>query len=389
MAKVAVVIPAAGSGTRMQLDYPKQYHKIGGMPVLVHTVRTFLQSGLASQIVVVVPENHLEETRKLFIKYRLASPIISVTAGGRRRQDSVFCGVQQLRPEISTVMIHDGVRPFVSPRLIKKCLDAAAEHGAAISAIPVKDTLKRQTGEQFISKTIDRTGLWQAQTPQVFQISLLKKAYAENVEVTDEAGLLEVAGIPVFLVEGEETNIKITRPEDLLLAEKLTGNNMQFRIGHGFDAHRFEEGRKLVLGGVTIPHDHGLAGHSDADVLTHAVCDAILGGLGVGDIGRHFPDSASEFKGIYSIKLLEYVVEMMDNSCCQLVNLDATIVCQRPKLAPYLDEMAAILAAACKVSPQQINLKATTTEKMGYTGREEGISTHAVALIQNVNRTKK
>ncbi len=371
----------------MKLGYPKQFYKIGGKPILAHTIHTFLTSEVVEQLIVVVPEEHVQETRELIEQHQLSTPKLCVIAGGSRRQDSVFCGLQQVDPEMETVLVHDGVRPFVKHELINACHQAAILHGAAIAAIPVKDTLKKQTPDQHIESTIDREGLWQAQTPQAARRDLLIEAYAinGNRDVTDEAGLFEAAGIPVVLVEGAETNIKITRPEDLSIAEKFIGDAMvpQFRIGHGFDAHRFQEGRELVLGGVTIPHNHGLAGHSDADVLTHAICDAILGAIGKGDIGKHFPDSAEEFKNIYSITLLERVMESLEAMSFCLVNIDATIVCQQPRLAGYINNMRDTLSAACKINPNQINIKATTTEKMGYTGRAEGISSHAVALIQS------
>ena len=386
-ASAAVIIPAAGSGSRMNLDSPKQFHVLAGAPILIHTIRAFQNNPHIQQCIVVVPEDWLDATRMLLAEYGIDIKNLAVTAGGRRRQDSVQAGLRLVAESTDIVLVHDGARPLVSQDLIDRCCRAAREHGAAIAAVPVKDTLKSSDSKHYISGTIDRQGLWQAQTPQAAQRHLLEKAYleSEGADVTDEASLLEKAGIPVLLVAGSETNLKITRPEDLILAERIMQNihPPRMRIGHGFDAHRFAPGRPLVLGGVTIPHDHGLAGHSDADVVTHALCDAILGAIGARDIGHHFPDSDKRFSGIYSILLLEQVLEYAGQQAFCLGNADITIVCQAPRLAPHIQSMRETLAKACKVDSGQLNVKATTTEKMGYTGREEGISCHAVVLLES------
>jgi len=370
----------------MNLDHPKQYHLLAGIPILVHTVRAFINNSHISRIVVVVPANWTKETSKLFDRYEVNVTKLIIVAGGRRRQDSVQAGLEALDDDTAIVLVHDGARPLVSRDIIDRCYLAALQHGAGIAAVPVKDTLKRGDDTGRVTATIDRTSLWQAQTPQAIRKELLEKAYRHNgdADVTDESSLLEKTAIPVTLVEGAETNIKITRPEDLLLAEKIIRQDStpKTRIGHGYDAHRFAENRKLVLGGITIPHNRGLAGHSDADVLTHALCDALLGALGLGDIGKHFPDSDERFAGVYSITLLEHVVALADGQRCGIANVDITIVCQAPRLAPYLDRMRELLGRTCKIAPGALNIKATTTEKMGFTGRKEGISCHAVLLLQ-------
>jgi len=382
---VAAIIPAAGSGTRMKLDHPKQFHSLGGIPLLIHTVRAFHDHPAIGKTVVVVPAKWLDTTREMLNEYNLFTDRILLVAGGRRRQDSVLAGLKELDLTTEIVLVHDGARPLITDGLIDRAITAANRYGAAIAAIPVKDTLKRSDDSGRITDTIDRDRLWQAQTPQAARLELLVSAFdkAGEMDVTDEAMLLEHAGVPVMLIEGEETNLKITRPEDLPLAEKIMQHTVipAFRIGHGFDAHCLVPERKLILGGVTIPYELGLAGHSDADVLTHALCDALLGAVGAGDIGKHFPDSDASFANIYSIRLLEQVMELIGGQGFRVGNIDITIVCQKPRLAPYLAAMQELLARSCRTDTSSVNIKATTTEKMGYTGRGEGISCHAVVLL--------
>ncbi len=384
--KAAVIIPAAGFGTRMNLDHPKQYHLLAGIPILVRTVRAFWHEEYIAQIVVVAPSKMVEHTRLLLSQHGLDGEKLTITAGGKRRQDSVKAGLSALDSDTEIVLVHDGARPLADRQLIARCYKTAIATGSAIAAVPVKDTLKKVDSQGLVETTIDRSALWQAQTPQAARKELLEQAYRINGEadVTDESSLLEKAGIPVSLVEGAESNIKITRPEDLLMAEKLINHSSEkiFRIGHGYDAHRFADNRPLVLGGVIVPHGQGLDGHSDADVLTHALCDALLGALGCGDIGKHFPDSDAQFAGISSILLLERVVQLARDKGLAVVNADITLVCQAPRLAPFLAEMQKILGATCLVSTDVINIKATTTEGMGFTGRKEGIACHAVVLLQ-------
>ncbi len=386
----AAIIPAAGFGTRMKLDHPKQYHLLAGIPILLHTVRAFTQNSHIDKIVVVVPGDWLKQTHDLFDHHELKSLGLIIVAGGHRRQDSVRAGLQALDDGISIVLVHDGARPLVSQDIINRCYRAAVHDGAGIAAVPVKDTLKQEDEKGRVKATIDRTSLWQAQTPQAVRKVLLEEAYRKNGDddVTDESSLLEKAGIPVTLVEGAETNIKITRPEDLLLAEKIIDHHLQpgLRIGHGYDAHCFAENRKLVLGGITVPHSHGLAGHSDADVLTHALCDSLLGALGEGDIGKLFPDSDEKYHGVYSILLLEQVIALAKSKGYIIGNADITLICQAPRLAPHLGKMTELLERTCKTTPGAINIKATTTEKMGFTGRKEGISCHAVVLLQSYSK---
>ncbi|MBE0583364.1 MAG: 2-C-methyl-D-erythritol 4-phosphate cytidylyltransferase [Desulfofustis sp.] len=387
--RAAVIIVAAGSGSRMHTVVPKQYLALAGTPIIIRSIRPFTRCPFIEQIIVVVPDDRIEQTTALLAQYRLDGPTYSVVAGGRRRQDSVRCGLAQVKDELDIVLVHDGARPLVSPQLIESCYREIIAAGAAIAAVPVKDTVKRSDADHLISATVDRTALWLAQTPQGAWKKVLVDAFARlaDADVTDEASLLEQAGIPVRLVRGEETNLKITSPEDLPLAELIMATHTPImRIGHGFDAHRFAKQRRLVLGGVAIDYHLGLAGHSDADVVTHALCDALLGALGLGDIGHHFPDNDSAFKDIVSLSLLDQVMELAATRDFELVNADLTVVCQAPRLAPFIEQMRSTLASHCRCETGSINIKATTTEGMGYTGRGEGICCHAVVLLHEHSR---
>jgi 2-C-methyl-D-erythritol 4-phosphate cytidylyltransferase/2-C-methyl-D-erythritol 2,4-cyclodiphosphate synthase len=396
-AKACAIIPAAGSGIRMGLPAPKQFHALEGEPILLRTLRVFQDSEEIDIIIVVVPATFCAQVEELVEDAGLTK-VYRVVAGGARRQDSVLAGLETVPEEVDLILVHDGVRPFVPPSLIAACLQEAARSGAAMAGVPVKDTLKRVAAGNMIDKTVSRADVWQAQTPQAVRRSLLQEAFqraaAENYTATDEAGLLELLGCPVKVVPGSEKNIKITRPEDLTLARAILMESREqqksddargnCRCGYGYDAHRLDAGRPLVLGGVEIPHEKGLLGHSDADVLTHALCDAMLGAAGAGDIGSHFPDTAPEYRNISSLKILAEVVVLVAAKGYVLVNGDITVVAQLPRLAPYLAAMKKNLAAACNVVPEAINIKATTTEEMGFEGRGEGMSAHAVVLLQRV-----
>lgn len=390
---VAAVIPAGGTGLRMGRETPKQFLPLDGTPIIVHTLRAVMRAESVGTVILVLPELHIKEGATILTQYGLMDSV-NIVRGGSTRQDSVERGLLAVPEGIDFTLVHDGVRPFIDAELIECCLKAAQVNGAAIVALPVKDTLKSVNSAQNITSTVDRQGLWQAQTPQIASTRLLLEAHAEarrdSFVGTDEASLLARINVPVSVVEGSEANIKITRPEDLTLAEALlkekrsmTREADSLRIGHGFDAHRLVEGRPLILGGITIQHPCGLLGHSDADVLTHALCDAILGALGAGDIGSHFPDTDPAFKGISSLKLLEHVVALAARAQFHIVNCDITVIAQRPKLAPFFPAMRENLAAVCQVPVSAVNLKASTTENMGFTGREEGISAHAVTLLSS------
>ncbi|MDR9500289.1 MAG: 2-C-methyl-D-erythritol 4-phosphate cytidylyltransferase [Desulfurivibrionaceae bacterium] len=387
------IIPAGGLGSRMGLALPKQYCELLGVPLLVHTLRAFEATPAIDGVIVVVPGAHLQATRALVAEHGLRK-VRQVVAGGGRRQDSVASGLAVLPAGTEFIVVHDGARPLVTPELISRCLQVAREQGAALAALAVKDTLKDVEVSGVIRSTVDRSALWQAQTPQVMRPEVLRRAMAlvgPDFIGTDEAAFLEAVGEKMVVVEGSERNIKITRPEDLQLAAALlqTDQNMDTmdhknkreRIGHGYDAHALVAGRDLVLGGVVIAHERGLLGHSDADVLTHALCDAILGALGLGDIGRHFPDSEPAYAGISSLRLLEEVMALARGKGYRLGNADITVIAQQPKLAPHWAAMQENLGQICQVAASQLNLKGTTTEKMGFAGRGEGIAAHAVVLM--------
>ena len=384
-----VVIPAGGTGSRFGHAQPKQFLELAGLPILVRTCRAFFAVEAIRTVVVAAPADYLHHTIDLLHAHLPARHLdrLRITAGGATRQDSVYAGLVQLPSGIELVLVHDAARPLVDPATILRCLEGAARFGAVIAAVPVKDTLKQVGPDGLIMATVDRSQLWQAQTPQAARRHLLEQAFAAarrtGLVGTDEASLLEAADIPVRVVVGSEYNGKITHPEDLRMAAALAARERTMKIGHGFDAHRLVSGRPLILGGVRIEYHLGLDGHSDADVVAHALTDALLGALGAGDIGRHFPDSDPQYKGIDSLLLLSRVYDLAAQQGFYLGNADITIVCQRPRLAPYLAAMADNLARCCASDPVAVNIKATTTEKMGYTGRGEGIAAHAVVLLRS------
>jgi len=372
----------------MEAEKPKQFLLLSGKPILIHTITAFLACPRIHYLVLSIAKGYREQVNELLHQHfpKETRNKIILTRGGTTRQQSVQAGLRALPEEVSLVLVHDAARPLLSRGLIEDCLEGAREHGAVIAAIPVHDTLKRVNNKDTIVQTIERTGIYRAQTPQAMRRELLEQAYhladKHHFVGTDEASLLEHAGIPVAIVCGEEQNIKVTRPGDLKIAHSILGEKPMLRIGHGFDAHRLVENRPLILGGEKIEYSLGLLGHSDADVLTHALIDAILGAAGAGDIGKHFPDSDPRYKGISSLKLLSHTIRLITELGYSFSNADLTILCQQPKLAPYLEKMQFQLAKICLTSTSAINIKATTTEQMGYTGRGEGIAAHAVVLLQ-------
>ncbi len=378
---VAVVVTAAGSGKRMGAPVPKQFLKLNNETILEQAVGKFRHVDAVDRIVIVVPADYTEKCRALFSvgsesedgRGRRSTDVIS---GGAERQDSVCAALDALAGSgfsgEDIVLIHDGVRPFVDTEIIENVIRQTAESGAAIAAVPVRDTVRDRTGG-----TLDRSRLYNVQTPQGFRFSVIReafdKAYRDGFYGTDEAGLAERIGVMPEIVNGSPANIKITTPEDL---------RQKMRIGTGFDVHRLVRDRKLVLGGVEIPFDKGLLGHSDADVLIHALMDAMLGAAALGDIGVFFPDSNPQYEGASSLQLLEEVAAAVRDAGYRLGNADVTVICQEPKLAEFIPVMCRKVAAAAGVSESQISIKATTTEKLGFTGRGEGIAAEAVCILE-------
>jgi len=312
-----------------------------------------------------------------------AKPVV-IVEGGARRQDSVRFAFQRIAPQTEVVVIHDAARPLVSDALITRTVDAAFQVGAAIAALRASDTVKRADAAGRIAETLPRDEIYLAQTPQAFRVDVLRDALTIPAEATDEAGLAEQAGHPVQLVEGDPRNLKITTADDLVLAERLLGTNAgapAIRIGNGYDLHRLVEGRPLVLGGVPIPFEKGLLGHSDADVICHAITDAILGAAGAGDIGRHFPDTDPAWKDADSVDLLRRAAAIVRGAGFAVSNVDVVVIAQRPKLAPYTDAIRARVAAAIGCEASQISVKGKTNEGVDSIGAGDSIAAHAVALL--------
>ena len=391
---IAAIVAAAGVGERMGHKVPKPYLLLGGKPILAHTLGVFEQIREIREVTLVVHPDELDYCQEKVISPSGFKKVLRLVPGGKERQDSVYNALKALQNEedLEIVLVHDGVRPFVTPDQVQKVIQAARSHGGAVLGLPAHDTLKTVNAAGDIHHTLERKDIWQIQTPQAFQAALLwrafTEAYSRNFYGTDESSLVEQLLQPVVVVAGSPLNLKITTPEDLALAEAILhlmrrgGGGV--KIGLGYDAHRFTEGRPLVLGGVAIHYHLGLLGHSDADVLSHAIGDAFLGAVGAGDLGRHFPDHDPAFKDISSLELLQKIMEIVRQRGYQPVNLDAVVVCEAPRLGPHFQEMIARLAPILGLPPEDLNLKATTTEKMGFTGRGEGISAYAVVLVKKL-----
>jgi len=385
--KTVAIIPAGGSGKRVGAPMAKQYLLLHALPVLVRTLLVFQKVEAISDIIVVVPGDDVLSVRKQVVEKYNLTKVAAVVAGGRQRQDSVACGLRAVKLPCDIVMVHDAVRPFVTEDMIIRVLAAAAGCGAASLGIPAKDTIKETTEDGIVKTTLPRRNLWQTQTPQAFSYNLLRRAYEaaekDHYYGTDDASLAERIGAKVQMITGSDENMKITTPEDVKMAESLlkaaAARQRRPRAGLGYDSHRFAKDRKLKLGGVEIPFDRGLAGHSDADALLHAVCDALLGMAGAGDIGRHFPDNDPAFKDISSLVLLERVGRIVESRGVSIENIDATVVLEKPRLAPYAQAMAANIARALKIPETAVNIKAKTNEEMGFAGRGEGIAVWATA----------
>ena len=388
----AAVIVAAGRGSRMGLGRNKVLADVAGVPVIVRTVRALAETGLFDGgVVLVTGAEDMEEMRGLMAAHGLD---VTLAQGGEDRQQSVYNGLRAVNPAAEIIAIHDGARPLVTRAVIERTIESAKRCGSGVAAVMLKDTVKRVDAEGAVVDTPSRETLRAVQTPQTFAAALIRGAHerfaASAERATDDAALAERAGCRVMLTEGDVENIKLTTPEDMLLAQQVIlrregrteGRGAQMRMGHGYDVHRLVEGRKLILCGVEIPYEKGLLGHSDADVALHALMDALLGAAALGDIGRHFPDTDPAYRGADSGKLLDHVVSLLARRGYAVGNADVTIICQRPKLKDYIPQMQANVAAHLGVDVDCVNIKATTTEKLGFEGEGLGISSHAVACIE-------
>ncbi len=379
---VAALIVAAGRGTRVGATIPKQYLTVAGTPILRWTIDAFASHPNVDMVQVAI---HPKD-RPYYDAAIDGLDILNPVAGGASRQESVRLGLESLMvhgPE--KVLIHDGARPFPDAALINRVISVLDDVPAALAALPVSDTLKREAGDGFAGDTVERTGLWRAQTPQGFRFPAILDAHRkmQGQELTDDAAVAEGAGLAVKLVAGSEENFKVTEPEDIQRAERHLGSlGGETRVGTGFDVHRFGPGNQVTLCGVSIPHDQSLAGHSDADVAMHALTDAILGAIGAGDIGVHFPPTNPQWKGAPSHIFLAKAGSLVTKAHGNINNLDVTIICEAPKIAPHQHVMAERVAEILKIDVGRVSVKATTTECLGFTGRGEGIAAQATATIR-------
>ena len=375
----SAVVVAAGEGLRAGPGEPKAWRQVGGRALVRWSVEGLLSAG-AREVVVVVAHDRLAAVDGVLAG--LAG--WRAVTGGKTRADSVQAGLAALSCGRNlVVLVHDAARPFVTRAHVDRLLAALELADGAVPALPVPDTLKR--GEGLIEATVSREGLWRAQTPQAFRFGRLKAAYRRwpaNEEPTDDASVMERAGGHVAMAPGDPMLMKLTYPEDFLLAEQLAASRRIVRTGFGLDAHRFGPGTVVVLGGIRIEHDLGLVGHSDADVGLHALTDAVLGAIAEGDIGLHFPPSNPKWKGASSDQFLLHAVKLAQAKGARLLSADLTLICERPKIGPHRDAMRARIAELLGLGIDRVSVKATTTEGMGFTGREEGLMAQAVVSVE-------
>jgi 2-C-methyl-D-erythritol 4-phosphate cytidylyltransferase/2-C-methyl-D-erythritol 2,4-cyclodiphosphate synthase len=370
---IAVLLVAAGTGSRYGAATPKQFLMLAGKPVMRHAAEAFARAGIRIQPV----------GDACAIGDALAGMSYEPTVpGGSTRQESVRAGLEALGanpPDI--VLVHDAARPVIPAGTIEALVEALKTHAGAIPAVPVADTLKRGSGGA-IETTVSRENLFRAQTPQAFSYALLRQLHqSAPVGATDDASILEEAGHTVALVPGHDDNIKLTWPEDFSRLERIVSPMMEPRVGTGYDVHVLVEGRKLILCGIEVAHERGLSGHSDADVGIHALCDAIYGALAEGDIGRHFPPSENQWKDMDSARFLTHAAGLVTARGGRISNVDITLICERPKITPHAPAMIARLADIMGIDESRVSVKATTSERLGFTGRMEGIAAQAVATV--------
>lgn len=384
------IIVAAGRGLRAGGEVPKQYQLLGGLSILERTIRALREAaGVAQALVVIHPED-MERYRTVTSRFEQATPgfLLPPAFGGATRQISVRAGIEALAkitPDI--VLIHDAARPFLSGALVSRAIDAARRHGAAVPGIPVNDTVRRLGTGRPYGETLPRDSLRAIQTPQAFAFDKIREAHARAAEAgldafTDDGGLAEWAGLDVHIFEGEAENTKLSLPSDFAHAAQRTKARTETRSGLGYDVHAYGDGDHIMLGGVKIPHDRGVIAHSDGDVLLHALTDAVLGALGDGDIGVHFPPSDPRWKGAPSRVFLADAVTRATKRGGRVLHLDATVICEAPRLTPHRDAIKASIAEIAGLAAHRVSVKATTSERLGFTGRGEGIAAQAIATLE-------
>lgn len=373
--KTAAIIVAAGTGTRSGSAVPKQYALLGGKAVLAHSFAALRAHPEIDRVVVVIGAG--QETA-----LREALGDVDYAIGGATRRMSVLAGLEALDEGFDRVLIHDAARPFLSAAVIERLIAALDDHNGAVPALPVADTLAR--GDAALGETVSRDGLYRVQTPQAFRYEVALQAHRNwtGEEPTDDAQMIRAAGGTVALVEGDPMLEKITHPADFAAAEARLAATMRVRTATGFDVHRLEEGEELWLGGVLIPHDKGLSGHSDADVALHAITDALLGTIAAGDIGTHFPPSDPQWRGADSAQFLQHAASLITARGGIIDFIDLTLICEAPKIGPHRSAMRDRIAAVLQLDADQVSIKATTTERLGFTGRGEGIAAQAAATVR-------
>ena len=391
------IILAGGTGSRMSTDgLPKQLLTLSGEPVLAHTLRTFDQIAQVDYLVIVTKKDIINTVGTLCQTHICQTPYC-ITVGGATRQDSAKAGVAEVPPLTKFVALHDAARCLVHPRDVVAVFERAYETGAATLASAMTDTIKTITPDYHIQATIKRETVVAVQTPQVFLLekyrTALKQAEMSSIAFTDDNQMMELLGESISVVLSNHPNPKLTYPHDLQYAEYLMKKQQKqekgegtpmMRIGHGYDVHALVQERKCIIGGIDIPYEKGLKGHSDADVLLHAIMDALLGAAGLADIGQYFPDTDPQYSDANSLVLLEKVGEIIKEAGYRIVNIDSTVIAQAPKLAPYIAMMKQKIATALHCSENVVNVKATTEEKLGFTGAGQGIASHAVCLLQSI-----
>ncbi len=380
------IIVAAGRGSRAGAGGPKQYRDLAGQAVLARTVEAFLDHAQVDAVRVIIHRADRDEYERTMGAFLTHDKLLSPVTGGDERQDSVRLGLESVGEHgPARVLIHDAARPFIDAATITRVIESLNDSAGTIAALPVHDTIKRAAGDA-VETTVPRDALWRAQTPQGFRYDKILAAHraAEGQILTDDAAVAEAAGLTVKLVPGSPDNMKITQAEDFGMAELILErkkSHMEYRTGHGFDVHAFEDGNAVIICGVEIAHDKKLKGHSDADVGMHALTDALFGALGEGDIGDHFPPSDPQWKGAASRVFLERARERVADRDGKITHCDVTLMCEAPKIGPHRDKMRNALAEILNIDATRISVKATTTEQLGFTGRGEGIAAMATATV--------